>query len=832
MKRLYSILSILLLCATAQAQPYETNLDFNRTLNWHFSNQIKLVFERDTIMSENSAINTVQASSILTDTLGNLMLYTNGENIWDSNDNIIHNGNLNNGSRGSSMGAIFVVHKKNPKHIYLFTTNYSASTYRQLSYNLIYLEQDTFRIVIKDSILRTSMSEPLAVINDENDNDIWLVSHVFNGDDFITYKITKKGLILCPIISKSRKYTGSDNFAAQTDIAFTTDGRYFAQSNKTVQSLNKSVEIYKFNKSTGEIDFLFTIDSLQFPIGGLCFNKTNKLLFITERDNNLNVFKFNPLDSFETVNSKKIISFEGRKFEMQNDVYNDNLILTIFDSTHLTIISNTENIDSVSVNAKGISLNNKIASNGLPNFNNSYFYTPSINFSYQLDCITNKAQLYGQDTFSADSHNWQITKQALNPITSNLKNPLIEFEDTGTYSISYIASNGSRIDTIIKQITILPKVEQFFLGSDTNWCVDSAWNYSIQAPNGMHCYEWNTGETTPSITVNTSGTYIAKITTPNFCVLFDTINIDVYSSPSKDFLGNDTAWCESENNSLILTAPNDMETYFWQDSSIGQTYEVNQTGSYYVTITDSNSCSSTDTIQIFIDSIPSIPNSFLGNDISWCENIDTLITISAPFGNYIYHWNTGSNSNLIQTNSAGVYFLVVSTIDGYCNIIDSIELYTNPQPDKPQIFQVNDTLKTNSISNTYIWMKNNTVIGGNQDFLKLLDTGIYALTIQNEFGCENTSDTLYVFKLNRNDISFNPIRIYPNPFNNKLLIESSIEIREVRIINVLGQLVYHNNIPSQINDIETTGLENGLYIVILRDSNQNLYTYKLIKQKE
>jgi hypothetical protein len=824
-------LILIILCPfVGLAQPCETNPDYKRANIWHFGAGAGIDFNSGSPVpiTGGQTGHTWEGFSTLCDTGGNLMFYSDGQTVWNKNHDVVENGTGLISHISSTQASLFVQHPDNDSMVYLFTTRPNDFSNAGFRFNKINTKSNSGlgSIVEKNQLLLNTSTEKVTAVKHRNGKDYWIIAHGYTTNSYFAYLLTKEGLITCPIESK----TGNILIGNSATWPLNTQGNLISNY-KGNQLLNTvlhtgKVDILNFNNNLGTIEF---IDSVKFNSNSYCaaYNLNDKRFYIQTVSYNRDTSYYYYYES----GNLHLIDFElSGQIQYMVNMF-DNIYIGNIDSTHLSSITGLN--DSIPIfNKVSISLSPSYTSIGLNNFSNSYHYTPSINFSYELDCILNEVKLYGQDTFNATTHYWFITKQGGTPLTNNTKDPNIEFEDTGLYIVRYIASNGTKSDTITKEVIILPKVEQNFLGSDTNWCVDSAWNYSIQAPNGMHCYEWNTGETTPSISVNTSGTYIAKITTPNFCVLYDTINIQVNSAPPTGFLGKDTAWCESENNSLILTAIDNMESYLWQDSSIGQTFEVNQTGSYHVAISDSNNCFAYDTIEIFIDTVPTILNSFLGEDVFWCEYIDTLITLSAPKGNYIYNWNNGSNANEIQEDSVGIYFVVISSIDGYCSIIDSIELYTNPQPDKPQIFQANDTLKTDALSDTYIWFKNNTAVGSNQNFLKLVDSGIYALIIQNEFGCENTSDTLHVYKLNRNEIAFSPILIYPNPFNNNIFIESTLEIKEVRIINTLGQLVYLNNIPSQIKNIETANLENGFYFIVIRDHNQNIYTYKIIKQTE
>lgn len=423
-----------------------------------------------------------------------------------------------------------------------------------------------------------------------------------------------------------------------------------------------------------------------FPIQGVNFSKKNNI-YIIERDGYINVFNFHPNDSTATIISQRKLQLQGFvkfnmfKSEVLNLTYGNKLAINVDDSTFLGLLFDDLNLDSLILIDKGISLNNNPASLGLPNFNQSYYYTPSINFSMKLNCVNNTILFQGQDTFQANSHNWEINKEGGTLMTASIKNPLIEFEDSGIYSIRYIASNGSRSDTITKEVVVYPKIKKKFLGNDTGWCEQIGASLTLQTPNGMHCYEWSTGETTPQITIDSIGTYIAKITTPNFCVLYDTINI-------------------------------------------------------------------------FIDSLP----------------------------------------------------------------------------DSPVIYQNHDTLKTDVIVKGYQWYKNNQPIGTNGNFLKLTDTGVYHLEITSNAGCKNQSDTLHVYRVGIYNIEKLNIVVYPNPFNDELIVEKEKDnMLEIIVFNSLGQQILKTMHINHTESINTAEWNQGIYFMEITQSNGIKQVIKLIK---
>jgi hypothetical protein len=53
-----------------------------------------------------------------------------------------------------------------------------------------------------------------------------------------------------------------------------------------------------------------------------------------------------------------------------------------------------------------------------------------------------------------------------------------------------------------------------------------------------------------------------------------------------------------------LDAQNQGSTYIWNDNSSGQTLNVNTSGTYYVTVVNSNGCTSSDTIALVVNANP------------------------------------------------------------------------------------------------------------------------------------------------------------------------------------------------------------------------------------
>jgi hypothetical protein len=70
------------------------------------------------------------------------------------------------------------------------------------------------------------------------------------------------------------------------------------------------------------------------------------------------------------------------------------------------------------------------------------------------------------------------------------------------------------------------------------------------------------------------------------------------------------------------------------------------------------------------------------------------------------------------------------------------------------------------------------------------------------------------------------ISIYPNPVKDILKIKSNEEVQSVEIINTLGQKV----LQSKANQINTSKLAPGVYMILVKDFKNQTATKKFIKQ--
>jgi len=133
-------------------------------------------------------------------------------------------------------------------------------------------------------------------------------------------------------------------------------------------------------------------------------------------------------------------------------------------------------------------------------------------------------------------------------------------------------------------------------------------------------------------------------------------------------LGNDTVICSG--GSVVLDAENPGSSYYWNTGDTTRRIRVVSSGTFYVTVTNSDGCRGWDSIHIVI--MPGFSVN-LGNDTAlvFCHH-DTLILDAGIKGAH-YRWCNGATTESIRVTSSGIYFVMVTDSFG-CSASDTIKI--------------------------------------------------------------------------------------------------------------------------------------------------------------
>jgi hypothetical protein len=525
-----------------KAQIPETNPDFLRTKNWYFGDSIGLKFIlSDTLVSiPNLRGWTYEGTSIINDQFGNLKYYSNGFNLYDSSNKLITD-KLKGGVSSSQQ---ISMHQFN-EYIYIYTTAPELGVGLDgYNYSIYDTNLDSFVFLNKKLIKR--VGEKQASVNHQNNNYIWNVVHSQEDNLFYCYILNSSNTISCPLIQKFGIVYPNLN-PSQGILKFSPNGQICANMNWNLLNF----ELSKFNRETGFLSDLVTVP-IFYPYG-IEFSNSSNNIFISDRGKHIFKYSIDKFTESNIVNSKDtLFSISQDKFSQLQLGINGCIYISNYRDSFLSIIKNPNLVHSNFI-YKGVSLVRR-CQGGLPNFNSSYFYTPSIDFAYTEDCWEHSYAFEGRDTFDADGYKWlfrDVRNETLD--TRQGKNVMYTFPQADSlenkYEVSHIAYNANRADTVTKTLTIRPKWKNDVLGRDTFYCTGDSIKLILQAPQDMHCVHWNEEEPnldealgpivdydhfhTDSLLVDTAGTYIVKVTNKTFCQMWDTIRVTEKPNPQQ-----------------------------------------------------------------------------------------------------------------------------------------------------------------------------------------------------------------------------------------------------------------------------------------------------------
>jgi hypothetical protein len=219
-------------------------------------------------------------------------------------------------------------------------------------------------------------------------------------------------------------------------------------------------------------------------------------------------------------------------------------------------------------------------------------------------------------------------------------------------------------DTTVTRYVYINARPNLNLGGNQNICVGT--KYTFKAA-GFSTYTWSNGSTNDSITVGNPGKYKVTITNAIGCRASDSSQLQNYIT-KKVNLGPDAKTCPG--NDYTFSAGN-FSSYLWSNGSAADTLTTKSTGKYYIAVTDSNGCASSDTINLSNFKSPVVN---LGLDRQVC--VGTNVTFNAGVFN-TYMWNTGATSSSIMVSKAGPYMVEVTDGNG-CVGNDTVNLSNFP----------------------------------------------------------------------------------------------------------------------------------------------------------
>jgi hypothetical protein len=254
--------------------------------------------------------------------------------------------------------------------------------------------------------------------------------------------------------------------------------------------------------------------------------------------------------------------------------------------------------------------------------------------------------------------------------------------NSGTNQVNIPGDNtGDGVVTITYSVSSsIPASPSMITGTSAVCEGSSLLSYSIPTVAGATGYTWTvtgnssivSGQGTTAVDIQPgTGTATISVTADNTCGSSAPATFTLTIQPAPVIaLGADITQC---GGSVTLDAQNPGGTYFWSDASSNQTLVVSSSGSYWVNVTDANGCGAYDTIDVTINTLPTVA---LGNDDTICGG---SITLDAQNAGSSYLWSDMSTMQTLNVSSTGTYSVTVTDANG-CTGSDAVMITVGAIP--------------------------------------------------------------------------------------------------------------------------------------------------------
>ncbi len=326
-------------------------------------------------------------------------------------------------------------------------------------------------------------------------------------------------------------------------------------------------------------------------------------------------------------------------------------------------------------------------------------------------------------TLDAGNYNSYIWNTGENTQTIII-NPTVDSD----YSVVVTDGNGcSSLGIVTVSINQLPEP---FINGNSSICEGESTTLNVGE---YSSYSWSTGDNIQSIEVSPiqDTNYEITVSDINGCTAITNVMVEVNKINTPIIIGN-TILCQNESSILSLSEM--YSSYLWNNGSTESEIEVNQPGTYEVTVMSIDGCTKTTSVEVQDGNNGTVQ---ITQSDPLCEGATIVLIAQQGFPNYI--WSNGSTENQIEVTNSGIYSVTVTTEDG-CNGAGTIDVnesdynYNIILSDESCLEQCDGQVIIEiDAEYTVLW---NT--GSTQIMVDELCPGMYEVQIFNGDGCSET----------------------------------------------------------------------------------------------
>lgn len=424
---------------------------------WYFGNKAGISFASGSpVAVTDGSLITGEGCATLSNAAGQLLFYTDGRTVYNRNHQVMPNGTGLLGHDSSTQSGTIVQVPGSTNLFYVFTLDRETQI-NGFCYSIIDLSLDGGLGAVtanKNVLVYSPTCEKIAVVKHANNTDYWIVTHGWNNNSFNTYLLTSTGLNATPVVSNvghTALQNGSNVTDSQGAMKIAANGSKLAicYANSNVSTL----ELLDFNNATGQLSNAQVLLSDSERYYGVEFSPSNSLLYVSSGSNG-NVYQLD-LNASNITASKTTIynNTSGAHYPRSLQLGPDMKIYLAMSNENFLSSINTPDVIGTSCNftLNSVNLNGKICYSGLPVFNQSFFFTPAIQFNNSCEGDTVDFSFSSNQTIL--SANWNFGDGNI----SNAISPTHIYTNAGTYPVTVTITTPQGTGSNNRDITIYPR---------------------------------------------------------------------------------------------------------------------------------------------------------------------------------------------------------------------------------------------------------------------------------------------------------------------------------------------------------------------------------------
>ena len=575
------------------------------TNTWYFSTAGLDFSSGQSKLIKSDSINNHEASSTISDSLGNFLLHSNSTRIWNKSQKLMLEKNKRlRGDVSSTQGALFVPKPGSSRLYYLFTIDNQGGG---LYYSLVDTKLDT--LIEKDVPLDPWVTEKMTASIHRNQRDVWVVVHKYNSDSFLSYVVTEEGVSHDPVVSSVGTVHAYDDRGANTlgQMKISPQGDQIAVAVK----YQNIVEVFDFNTQTGVVSSPYSLSTARkhdWNPYGVEFSPDGSKLYVgagNEESYYISQYDLHRSSVQEINQSEYVLNSPNRISAMQLGL--DGIIYIASPLQHFLGAIATPNLSgkNCSYQPDYVYLEDRVSMFGLPNFITSYFrdLPPQLIAKPRNTCLEATFNITNLAKDQIASVSWSFGD--LSPAQTIDDERRFSIEHQYVLAGTYTANANVKLKdgtgfTLTRQVSVEGLF--FSLGNDTTFCGGDT--LAIHLPSGLLEVELNAmGRVSDSVVYITNSGSLVVTRYNNSCYYSDTIYVK-RTSPAGVFLGFDIVQCDSESIRLRPKyVGGDNLKFLWSTGSTDSVITVTQSGYYWLKAY--NECKvSIDTISVTVGARP------------------------------------------------------------------------------------------------------------------------------------------------------------------------------------------------------------------------------------